>query len=62
MLCALTCAGSYGRVLLDAGEGGSVGVESWQLALGAAVTLVALWYVGRLAKRALDDVEDAEQA
>jgi len=49
-------------VLLDAGEGGSVGVESWQVALGAAVTLFALWYVGRIAKRALDDVEDAEQA
>ena len=48
-------------MLLDAGEGGSVGVESWQVALGAAVTLLALWYVGRLAKGALDDVEE-EQA
>ena len=54
------CAGSYGRVLLDAGEGGSMGVESWQVALGAAVTLLALYYVGRLAKGALDEVEDGQ--
>ena len=46
---------------MDAGEGGSMGVENWQLALGAAVTLFALWYVGRIAKRALDDVEEPEQ-
>jgi len=49
--------GSYGRALLDSGEAGALGVEGWQVAAGAAVTLLALGYVGRVAKKALDEAD-----
>lgn len=51
-------SGSYGRALLDSGEAGGIGVETWQVALGAAVTLLALGYVGRVAKKALDEADE----
>lgn len=51
-------AGSYGSLLVSAGEGG--GIEIWQVALGIGVTAFALWYIGRLAKDAIDleEMED----
>ena len=51
-------AGSYGRALLDTGEAGGFGVEPWQVALGATVTLLALGYVGNVAKKALDEADE----
>ena len=41
--------GSYGRALLD-GEGEGLAVEPWQVALGIGFTLLALLYIGRVAK------------
>ena len=51
------CAGDYGRELLDAGEGG-IPVSRWQVGLGIGVTLLILGYIGKLAKKALDDAEE----
>jgi len=59
---AYVTAGSYGRVLLNGDETGGLGVEPWQVALGAAVTLLALGYVGRVAQKALDEVDDDLEA
>jgi uncharacterized membrane protein len=41
---------------------GSIGLESWQLALGLSLTLLAMGFVGRLAKQAIDEVEAEEAA
>ena len=59
-------AGTYGRALL-AGEagaegGGAFGISPWQLALGLGASGLAIWYVGRLAKSALDEVEETLDA
>ncbi|GIL85157.1 hypothetical protein Vretimale_10844 [Volvox reticuliferus] len=53
---AYVSAGHLGKAALIDGEG-SVGVESWQVALGLGVTLLAIGYVGRLAKTAIEEVE-----
>ena len=50
-------AGSYGRKVMDGMEGGA-SVSSWQVAVGAAVTFLAIGYIGRIAKQALDEVDD----
>lgn len=54
-------AGSYGRALLGP-EGNVSGVEPWQVALGAAFTLGALLYVGRLATEAVQEEERQAEA
>jgi uncharacterized membrane protein YdjX (TVP38/TMEM64 family) len=53
---AYVIAGDYGRTLLD-GEGEFAGVAGWQVALGLGVTVLALGYIGKVAKKALDDAE-----
>jgi hypothetical protein len=50
-----------GKAVLTAGEG-SIGVESWQLALGLGLTIAAMAFVGNLAKQAVDQVEAEEAA
>ena len=55
-------AGSYGRALIDNDEASLGGVKGWQVALGMAVTLAALLYMGRLAQQALDEAEAEEGA
>lgn len=47
--------GSYGRKVMDGMDAGG-GVSSWQVAIGAAVTFLAIGYIGRIAKQALDEV------
>jgi uncharacterized membrane protein YdjX (TVP38/TMEM64 family) len=54
---AYVSAGSYGRKVMDGMEGGA-SVSSWQVAVGAAVTFLAIGYIGRIAKQALDEVDD----
>jgi uncharacterized membrane protein YdjX (TVP38/TMEM64 family) len=59
---AYVAAGTYGRdFFLGGAEGmagsGAGGVEPWQVAVGLSVTLLAVGYVGRLAKKALTEVE-----
>jgi len=34
-------------------------VNKWQIGLGIAVTLAILYYIGNLAKDALDEVDEA---
>lgn len=58
---AYVTAGHLGKAVLMHGEG-SLGVESWQVALGAASTLLALAFVGRLAKKAIDSVDQQENS
>ncbi|GLC37887.1 hypothetical protein PLESTM_000659800 [Pleodorina starrii] len=53
---AYVSAGHLGKAALMDGEG-SVGVESWQVALGLGVTLLAIGYVGQLAKNAIEEAE-----
>lgn len=55
---AYVAAGHYGREVLVGGGEGGMPVEPWQLALGAALSLVSLAYVGRVATQAL--AEEAE--
>ena len=49
-------AGSYGSLLVSGSAGG--GIPTWQLGLGAGFTTLALWYIGKLAKEALAEVDD----
>ena len=51
-------AGSYGSLLVGASEATGAGIPGWQLGLGAGFTVFALWYIGSLAKEALDDVNE----
>lgn len=52
-------AGSYGSLLVGASEGaGGAGIPVWQLGLGAGFTVFALWYIGKIAKDALEDVDE----
>jgi uncharacterized membrane protein YdjX (TVP38/TMEM64 family) len=51
-------AGSYGSLLVGASEGSGAGIPGWQLAVGAGCTIFALWYIGNVAKEALEDVSD----
>ncbi|KAG2448463.1 hypothetical protein HYH02_006355 [Chlamydomonas schloesseri] len=53
---AYVTTGHLGKAALMEGEG-SLGVESWQVALGLGVTLLAIGYVGQLAKGALEEAE-----
>lgn len=55
---AYVAAGTYGKEYLIGGEG-RMGVEPWQLALGVGFTVLALWYVGSVAKKALEEVDDS---
>lgn len=41
---------------------GGLPVSKWQVGLGIAVTLAVLGYVGRLAKKALDEAEQEDEA
>ncbi|KAL4515816.1 hypothetical protein Ndes2526A_g00520 [Nannochloris sp. 'desiccata'] len=65
---AYVAAGTYGRELMlgltdvATGGGGSGGmVQPWQVALAAGVSGIAVWYVGRLATKALAELEEEEQ-
>lgn len=51
-------AGSYGSLLVGASEATGAGIPGWQLGLGAGFTVFALWYIGSLAKEALEDVNE----
>ncbi|KAG2493096.1 hypothetical protein HYH03_008759 [Edaphochlamys debaryana] len=53
---AYVTAGHLGKAALVEGEG-SLGVESWQVVLGLGVTLLAIGYVGRLAKTAIEEAD-----
>ena len=59
---AYVAAGTYGReIMLGAAEGGTGAlVQPWQVALGVGVSGIAVWYVGRLATKALKEIEDIE--
>lgn len=46
---AYVSAGNIGKEVLM--EGGSAGIEWWQVGVGAAVTVLALGYIGRMAKK-----------
>jgi uncharacterized membrane protein YdjX (TVP38/TMEM64 family) len=52
-------AGGPLAALLGGGEGGGAG--GWQLALGLGATVLALGFVGRLAKTAVEDAEAEEE-
>ena len=57
---AYVAAGMYGRDFLLGVEGGRSsfgGVQIWQLGIGVGVTALALVYMGRLATKALADVD-----
>lgn len=56
---AYVYAGNYGRALID-GDGDVGGVKGWQVALGLGITVLAVGYIGKLAKKALDDVEQED--
>jgi uncharacterized membrane protein YdjX (TVP38/TMEM64 family) len=57
--CAYVSAGHFGKAVLVEGAGEGLGVAPWQVALGATASLLAIGYVGQLAKRAIDEA-DAE--
>lgn len=51
---AYVSAGEAGKAVLMEGEG-SMGVETWQVALALGVTLGVIGYVGNLAKKAIEE-------
>jgi len=62
---AYVAAGTYGReLMLGITEGASSGggmVQPWQVALGASVSGIAVWYVGKVATKALAELEEEEE-
>lgn len=54
--CSYVSAGVAGRAVLE-GSGGMEGLEPWQMALGLATTVVALGFVGHMAKGAIAEME-----
>jgi uncharacterized membrane protein YdjX (TVP38/TMEM64 family) len=71
---AYVAAGSYGKDLLGAESGGTGpgnGIDgaaamgssypSWQIGLAVVATAAVVWYVGKLAKAALAEVEEEEE-
>jgi hypothetical protein len=50
------CPGHVGKAVLSEGEG-SLGVETWQFALALGATAIALGFVGRLAKQAVEEAD-----
>ncbi|KAJ9505254.1 hypothetical protein QJQ45_026147, partial [Haematococcus lacustris] len=52
-------AGYVGRAVFMEGEGALV-INPWQVGLGLAATVLALGFVGQLAKKAIDEVEQEE--
>ncbi len=57
---AYVCAGNYGRQMIDSDEamGGPAG---WQIAVGLTVTVAAVAYIGKLAQKALKEVEEEDE-
>lgn len=53
---AYVTAGHVGKAVLSEGEG-SLGVETWQVALAFGATAIALGFVGRLAKQAVEEAD-----
>ncbi|KAK9805716.1 hypothetical protein WJX73_001365 [Symbiochloris irregularis] len=53
---AYVTAGSYGRTVLDDGQG-ELALEWWQVAIGAGVTILALGYLGKIGSQALEEAE-----
>jgi hypothetical protein len=45
-----------GKAVLSEGEG-SLGVENWQVGLALGATAIALGFVGRLAKQAVEEAD-----
>lgn len=44
-------AGKYGREILEGGAQG--GMHMWQVGLGLGATVLAMWYIGRMANDAM---------
>jgi len=53
---AYVTAGHVGKAVLTEGEG-SFGVESWQVGIALGATVLALGFVGRLAKNAVEEAD-----
>ena len=53
---AYVTAGHVGKAVLTEGEG-SFGVESWQVAVALGATVLALGFVGRLARNAVEEAD-----
>jgi hypothetical protein len=53
-------AGYIGRAVFMEGEG-SLPINAWQVGLGLGATLLALGFVGQLAKKAVEEVDKEEQ-
>eukprot|EP00882_Tetradesmus_deserticola_P002585 GHRQ01002750.1.p1 GENE.GHRQ01002750.1~~GHRQ01002750.1.p1 ORF type:complete len:381 (+),score=131.23 GHRQ01002750.1:226-1368(+) len=53
---AYVAAGHVGKAVLSEGEGG-LGVENWQVGLALGATAIALGFVGRLAKQAVEEAD-----
>lgn len=53
---AYVTAGHVGKAVLTEGEG-SLSVESWQVGLALGATVLALGFVGRLAKQAVQEAD-----
>lgn len=49
-------AGHVGKAVLSEGEG-SLGVETWQVALALGATALALGFVGHLARQAVEEAD-----
>jgi uncharacterized membrane protein YdjX (TVP38/TMEM64 family) len=55
---AYVTAGHVGKAVFTEGSEGGLGVENWQVGVALGATVLALGFVGQLAKRA---VEEADQ-
>lgn len=53
---AYVTAGHVGKAVLTEGEG-SFGVESWQVAVALGATVLALGFVGQLARNAVEEAD-----
>lgn len=59
---AIVTTGHVGKAVFLDGAEGSVSPELWQVGLGLAGTAVALGFVGRIAQRAIEEVEKEDKS
>ncbi|MEW5302576.1 MAG: hypothetical protein WDW36_005345 [Sanguina aurantia] len=59
---AFVSAGHAGKAVLSGAEGGTLGLEVWQIALGLTATALALGFVGTLAKKAIEEADSEDPA
>lgn len=58
---AYVTAGHVGKAILVEGQAGAVSVAPWQVLLGLGASLLAIGFIGQLAKKAVEEADEEAQ-